>query len=646
MIAPPAGGTVSSPAWSADGRAVYAVGRPPRLRRHLAFRRRTGAAAPVPLTRTQGAALAPAPARRTARGSSILSLAAGRLRPPPAGAPSPRAAAAAPPAPEMPRELAPPSAPPPPARPSRSPAPRWRRAGPTAWDGRSCSRSSAASVSSTGGVWELGCAAATAGAPRLARSSARSAITAGPQGGALAAAWRGWPVDGGLPSLPFQRSGRPERKPWPAAATSLDLDRQGIELCASRDWRWSGGALDLAGRALWDQVEPASRDVSLDQRLLALTGAWSGYRRWGPWRLQPSLWGALRSGPHRGDGAGPAGGARRVSGSATRTPAWPSPGAATPRGTSASASTATSSAARRPRCCPSRRCPTASPCPPCRWAPGWARPRRAAGGASLGFLPAPVFYERHRVWGFGDPRGRLAHPRRPGVPLPPRPHAGRPPPRLRPAGRGGADSRRSVRGVRGVDSVVAGRRPGGRRRDLRPDSQRRAGTAGSSRLCRPCCPSESLLILAPARLPPSPMSTHLLILRLSGDFYTKARRTRMRFFRRLVANLEAALKAHGIPYTLEPTWSRLYLETPEPGGGRGAGAGLRRAVGLAGGAAFVGDPGGSGGDRRRDLRRGGAGAELRRARHPPRPARPHRLRLDARSSASSAAPCSTPEPAG
>ena len=65
------------------------------------------------------------------------------------------------------------------------------------------------------------------------------------------------------------------------------------------------------------------------------------------------------------------------------------------------------------------------------------------------------------------------------------------------------------------------------------------------------------------------MSNHLLILRLSGDFYTKARRTRMRFFRRLVSNLEAALKAHGIPYRLEPTWSRLYLETPDPRRGRG-----------------------------------------------------------------------------
>jgi hypothetical protein len=38
----------------------------------------------------------------------------------------------------------------------------------------------------------------------------------------------------------------------------------------------------------------------------------------------------------------------------------------------------------------------------------------------------------------------------------------------------------------------------------------------------------------------SPMPDHLLILRLSGDFYTKARRTRMRFFRRLASNLEAA----------------------------------------------------------------------------------------------------------
>ncbi|MFY9822041.1 MAG: THUMP domain-containing protein [Thermoanaerobaculia bacterium] len=61
------------------------------------------------------------------------------------------------------------------------------------------------------------------------------------------------------------------------------------------------------------------------------------------------------------------------------------------------------------------------------------------------------------------------------------------------------------------------------------------------------------------------MPNHLFIIRLSGDFYTKARKTRMRFFRRLVANLEAALVQYGIAYRLEKTWSRMYLETAEPG---------------------------------------------------------------------------------
>jgi thiamine biosynthesis protein ThiI len=61
------------------------------------------------------------------------------------------------------------------------------------------------------------------------------------------------------------------------------------------------------------------------------------------------------------------------------------------------------------------------------------------------------------------------------------------------------------------------------------------------------------------------VSDRLLILRLSGDFYTKSRKTRVRFARRLAANIEAALKAHGIPHRLERTWSRFYLETPDPG---------------------------------------------------------------------------------
>ena len=45
----------------------------------------------------------------------------------------------------------------------------------------------------------------------------------------------------------------------------------------------------------------------------------------------------------------------------------------------------------------------------------------------------------------------------------------------------------------------------------------------------------------------SSMSDQLLILRHSGDFYTKARKTRLRFQMRLAKNVEDALTSHGIP---------------------------------------------------------------------------------------------------
>ena len=59
------------------------------------------------------------------------------------------------------------------------------------------------------------------------------------------------------------------------------------------------------------------------------------------------------------------------------------------------------------------------------------------------------------------------------------------------------------------------------------------------------------------------MPDHQLILRHSGDFYTKARKTRLRFQQRLVHNIEDALTSEGIPFRLEKTWSRSYLETPD-----------------------------------------------------------------------------------
>jgi thiamine biosynthesis protein ThiI len=60
-------------------------------------------------------------------------------------------------------------------------------------------------------------------------------------------------------------------------------------------------------------------------------------------------------------------------------------------------------------------------------------------------------------------------------------------------------------------------------------------------------------------------SGRLFIIRLSGDFYTKSRGTRLQFQRRLASNIRDALNASGIPHRLERTWSRFYLETEAAG---------------------------------------------------------------------------------
>lgn len=54
------------------------------------------------------------------------------------------------------------------------------------------------------------------------------------------------------------------------------------------------------------------------------------------------------------------------------------------------------------------------------------------------------------------------------------------------------------------------------------------------------------------------------LIRFSGDISTKARKTRLRFTRRLVANLEDALASEGIPNRVERAWAHLYLEGEDP----------------------------------------------------------------------------------
>ncbi len=59
-----------------------------------------------------------------------------------------------------------------------------------------------------------------------------------------------------------------------------------------------------------------------------------------------------------------------------------------------------------------------------------------------------------------------------------------------------------------------------------------------------------------------PASARALV-RFSGELSTKSRRTRGRFQRRLLANLQDAFAAEGVGARVRPEWSRLYVEAPD-----------------------------------------------------------------------------------
>jgi len=56
----------------------------------------------------------------------------------------------------------------------------------------------------------------------------------------------------------------------------------------------------------------------------------------------------------------------------------------------------------------------------------------------------------------------------------------------------------------------------------------------------------------------------LILIRISGEISTKARRTRSRFLKRLAANIEDALRSEGISFELRRGWSRLFVEAESP----------------------------------------------------------------------------------
>jgi hypothetical protein len=251
------------------------------------------------------------------------------------------------------------------------------------------------SVSSTGGVWELGLRGGDV-VGRLDWLILGSLGEQGwPQGGALAAAWRGWPVEVG--AHVFRSGERPTKEEdVPRRGNLLDLDRQGIELWAFRGWQWSASRLEIAARGLWNEVELVRRGETLDQRLASLTSIWGGSRRWGQWRLDPALGAHYEAGRTEGSGS------------------WARWGGAARLGFGYGDSSRDLASAfdlyqlggpevsLLPESALSGR--ISVPALPVGVLLGEEHEGQRA-ALTLGFLPAPLFFERHRLWGPGEPRG-------------------------------------------------------------------------------------------------------------------------------------------------------------------------------------------------------------------------------------------------
>jgi hypothetical protein len=360
-----------------------------------------GSGAPQPLTRTQSAALAPTP---TPDGSGLFFLGLEpdgfTLRRLPLASPGGVMAVVAA-APELPRDLAPAVRPPTPETP-----PAFDRADvapgrPYGLGRQELAPLLALSAASTGGVLEAGVRGGDV-IGRLDWLALGSVAGHGwPAGGALAATWRGWPV-----ALGFHLFRSRERPSEEGGGAALDLIRQGIELNASRDWQWGGGALDLSARALWDRVRPDRGAPDVDQRLGSLRAAWGGYRRSGLWRIEPALGVHVEAGS-TGDAASWTrwGGAARLGLSHDDTGLALSWRRDASRDLSSSFDGYQLGGAETsllPGSVLSNR--ISVPALPLGTRIGSEHEGERA-ELTLGFLPAPIFYERHRVWGLGAPRG-------------------------------------------------------------------------------------------------------------------------------------------------------------------------------------------------------------------------------------------------
>jgi hypothetical protein len=378
-LAPPRDGTIAAPAWSQDGRTVYAVVGDRGFIDVWAF---PLDGEPFAMTRTAGAAFAPTPAPD---GLFYLSLEPDGLDLRRLDLKQEIATAPIAPAVELPRELAPVVRPPAPERPEPFAITEPGESRSYGLGRQELLPLIGGSGSSSGGAAELGVRGGDV-VGRLDWLVLGSLSGSGwAEGGAISAAWRGWPVEVGLHLF--------------KASERLDLDRRGAELSARWDRAWSGGSFQIAGRTLFGRVE------DLDQEIASLSTGYSFFRRYGPWRLSAGLAARQDSGWTDSDSWSRSAGRARLGlgHDGTRLVLdWR-------RGTSSDIlrpfdlfQLGGADTSLLPESALSGR--ILSPALPAGTLLGTDFETQRA-ELDLGFLPAPAFFERHRVWSEGSDRG-------------------------------------------------------------------------------------------------------------------------------------------------------------------------------------------------------------------------------------------------
>jgi Tol biopolymer transport system component len=129
-----------------------------------------------------------------------------------------------------------------------------------------------------------------------------------PQGGTFALGWRGWPVEVTGQAYQVEQNAS-EQKGWPSVGIpelqgAWDRERRGASVAATRDWAFRRGVASVEAGALWEQVEHFGRHDASDRRIAYLEAAGTRTRPFGSWEGMASLsarneWGETGGGDGR-----------------------------------------------------------------------------------------------------------------------------------------------------------------------------------------------------------------------------------------------------------------------------------------------------------------------------------------------------------